>query len=73
MSAAFSICQLPVTAFGRFFVWLDSFDTAFSEGMALVCEHVVHPRQCQCQIRTIGSLRIRTTPRRKSAPRWGIC
>jgi hypothetical protein len=34
---AFSICQLSVAAFGRFF-WLDSFDTAVPQGMALVCE-----------------------------------
>src|SRR3981189_3028892 len=34
---------------------------------------VTHPRRCQCQIRTIGSLRARTTPRRRSAPRWDIC
>jgi len=27
-----------------------------------------HPRQCQ--IRTIGSLRTRTTPKQRSAPRW---
>jgi hypothetical protein len=30
----------------------------------------MHPRQCQCQIRTIGSLRDRMTPRGRSAPRW---
>ena len=33
-----------------------------SEGGALVCKRVTHPRQCQCQIKTIGSLRTRTTP-----------
>jgi hypothetical protein len=29
----FQFCQLPVTAFGRFFVWLNSFDAAVPQGM----------------------------------------
>jgi hypothetical protein len=36
MAAAFSICQLPVAAFGRFFCL--AFDTAVPQGMALVCK-----------------------------------
>jgi hypothetical protein len=43
--AAFSICQLPVTAFGRFFVWLDSFGAAVPQGMALVQEIIAIVRQ----------------------------
>jgi hypothetical protein len=38
MSCGLFNLPLPVTAFGRFFVWLDSFDTAVPQGMVLFCK-----------------------------------
>src|SRR5260370_287790 len=43
--------------------------TRFGSRPGLVCKRVTHPRQCQCQIRTIGSFRARTMPKQKSALR----
>jgi hypothetical protein len=47
---------------------------AAPQGVALLCkQRYASEAMSMCQIRTIGSLRARTTPRRRSAPRWGIC
>jgi multiple sugar transport system substrate-binding protein len=47
---------------------------AAPQGVALLCkQRYASEAMSMSQIRTIGSLRARTTPRRRSAPRWGIC
>jgi hypothetical protein len=47
---------------------------AAPQGVALLCkQRYASEAMSMSQIRTIGSLRARTTPKRRSAPRWGIC